>query len=167
MTTQRLARLIPFALYLALIACYQILLVEPLSLWGAHIALSSLMALLVAVYKTETVAIWFAVSAMFLTHTGDPAAAGVMMIVATVVVIAANYLKSRLNMESLMSRLTITITGCLILELLRAAFVSTTDLLFVYVRYTLPSVGYTSVVALVFFLIKDGYITSRRVREMF
>lgn len=167
MNWSRIARVIPYALYLALIALYEALLSEPLAVAGAQISLAGLCVLLVAVYKSENTAIWFAAAAMFLSNSGDAAAAGVMMIVAALVAMAASFFKSRLNMESLLARLAIVAVGCLILELLRTAFLSTTELLWVYLRYSAPTVAYTVVVAWLFFLFKDGYISGRAVRRLF
>lgn len=167
MMLSNVSRIIPFILYLALISLHQTLVGDLLSVWGADLALGSLLIMLVALYKSESVGVWFGAMVAFLVNTGDPPAAATGMVVAAGIAVGAVYFKNRLNLESMAARLAVVFSGCLILELLGAAFSTGDQLLFVWARYTIPSVIYTSLWALLFFLVKDGYLTRSRLARLF
>jgi len=163
----RFMRVVPYIVYLFLLSFFEVILVEPLSIGAAHIALAPLMISLVAIYKSQTVAIWFGAAVAFVVNTGAPDAAAVGMIVAALIALGANYFKSRLNLESLPAKIAVVGVGCLLFELARVTFLSTADVFYVYAVDSLPSTVYTSVVAYVFFLFKDRYISYARIREVF
>jgi hypothetical protein len=162
-----LLKLLPYLIYLFLISMFQILLEEPLSIGTAHLALAPLIIALVAIYKSQVVAIWFGASAAFVVNTGAPEGAAAGMIVAALIAIGANYFKSRLNLDSLPAKVAVVSAGCLLFEIARVTFISTSDVFHIYLVDTLQSTAYTAVVAYVFFLFKDRYISYERVREVF
>lgn len=163
----RIARLLPYLLYLFLISLHQTLLGDTLSLWGADLASGALAIMLVAIHKPQSVAVWFGSAVAFLLATGDSGAAATGMVVAAGLAIGAEYFKGRLNLESLAARLAVVSVGCLLIELINAAFFSGSDLLYTWFRYTIPSVIYTSGWGLLFFLFKDGIISRARLRRLF
>ncbi len=162
-----LLKILPYLVYLFLISMYQIILAEPLSVWGAHLAIAPMVIALVAIYKPQVVAIWFGASAAFVVNTGSPEGAAAGMIVAAFIAIGANYFKSRLNLESLPAKVAVVAAGCLLFELVRVTFLSTSDVFRIYLVDSLPSTAYTAVAAYIFFLFKDRYISYERVREVF
>lgn len=160
-------RIIPYFLYLFLIGFYQVVLMEPLMIWGVWIALAPLMVSLVAIYKSQVTAVWFAAGAMFVVNAGDVAASSLQMIVATLVALGIGRYKDHLNLESLPARLALVVAGCFILELVRVTLVTGDGLFFTYLRYMLPSILYTGLVAVLFFLIKDDVISYQKLKRMF
>lgn len=162
-----LARALPYLLYLILIALHQTLIGDLFSIWGADLAPGALAIMLVAIYKSQTVSVWFAASVAFLLATGDPPAAATSMVIAAALAVGAGYFKGRLNLESLAARLAVVFSGCLVLELVNAAFFSGAELLYVWGRFTLPSVIYTTLWGLLFFLFKDGFFSRERLGRLF
>ncbi len=53
-------RLIPFALYILLIALHEVGLRDLITLYGAQISLAPLLVVLVALHKSELAAVWLA-----------------------------------------------------------------------------------------------------------
>ncbi len=162
-----LTRLIPYVLYLFLISMFQILLAEPLSIGTAHVSLAPLIIALVAIYKPQSIAIWFGASAAFVVNTGSPEGAAAGMIVAALIAIGANYFKSRLNLDSLPAKMAVVSGACLLFEVARVTFISTSEVFRIYAIESIPSTLYTAAVAYVFFLFKDRYISYDRIREVF
>ncbi len=162
-----LMKVVPYLVYLFVLSFFQVILSEPLSIGAAHIAIAPLIISLVAIYKSQTEAIWFGAAAAFVVNTGAPDAAAAGMIVAALIALGANYFKSRLNLESLPAKIAVVSAGCLLFELTRVTFLSTADVFYIYAVDSLPSTVYTSVVAYMFFLFKDGYISYARIREVF
>lgn len=157
----------PYILYLYLVALHQVILQEMTTIWGASLALAPLVITLVAIYKSQTLAIWFGCAMAFLVNTGDVAATAAGMIVAAAVAVGVGYFKGRLNLESLPARLTVVALGCLLFEFERVVFISPTEIHYLLLTVIIPSVVYTTVVAALFFAFKDGYITKEGFRKVF
>jgi len=162
-----LSRLLPYVFYLFLIGFHQTLVGDWLAVWGADLASGALAIMLVAIYKPQTVAVWFAAAVVILSTSGDSNAAAITMVVAASLAAGAEYFKSRLNLESMAARLAVVFVGCLILETANAILFSSSGFVFSWFRFTLPSVAYTTLWGLLFFMFKDGVISRARIGRLF
>ncbi len=163
---QKFLRLLPYVVYLYFISFDQVIFGDFLAIHGARLCVSSLMIITVALYKSDGIAMWFGAAVAFLVNTSDAPAAGASMILAALVVIAASRLKNRLNLESLSARMAIVIVGATILEVTQILFAGVGDIGFTIVRYTLPSVAYTTIVGFFLFLVLDGHISVGRFKQL-
>lgn len=163
----KISRLLPYVLYLYLIAFHQSLVGDLFAIWGVDIATGALAIMLVAVYKPQTVAVWFGAAVAVLISTGDSIGAAITMVIAAALAVGAEYFKSRLNLESMTARLSVVFVGCLVFETTTAILFSGTGLVYSWFRFTVPSVVYTTLWALLFFMVKDGIISRSRFSKLF
>lgn len=160
-------RALPFLLYLLLIGCHQVILSDLTSIGSATINLAALVALLVALYKSEFAALWFGFLAGFVAAAVAGSQAGWFALSLAIIAMVAFHVRQRLNLESVYSRLLVVLGGCLVVELLWLMVEQSDSWTYLILVRVLPSAVYTTVVGWVYFLFKERVVTYQKIRELF
>jgi rod shape-determining protein MreD len=160
-------RLIPYLLYLLLIAMHEVIWREVTGLYFFALNIPAIVVVCVAIYKSETVAIWFGFFAGIVIAAPDPGTMGWQALVMSLIGGAIYHIREKLNLESIYSKL-LLIVGAVLVHNLASVIISGTDRLFYMLwSYCLPSAAYSTLAAWVFFLFKERRITSQKVRSVF
>jgi rod shape-determining protein MreD len=160
-------RLIPFALYFLLLAMHEVFLRDLTSIYGGAINLAALAVILVAVYKREMAAMWFGFCTGLVAFAGIPETFGWHALVLALIGLAAYHVRERLNVESLMAKL-LLVAGGVLLHNIASLIIYQTDAF--WLRLVINAVTgtvYTTIIAWLFFLLKEGRITAEKVRAIF
>ena len=160
-------RLIPYILYLLLIALHQVILADVTSVYGATINLAAFLVLAVAVYKTEVAVAWFGFAAGIMLAAGLPLQMGWHALVLVVLGMAAFHVRERLNLDSLYAKLLLMFVGILLHNVLVILISQANGFLYLLWSSALPGAIYTSLVAMVYFAFKEGLITYQRLKTIF
>jgi len=161
-------RVIPFILYLFLIAADQVMLKEFTAVYSAQINVAALLVLAVAVYKQELVAARFGLAAGLVLAAGHPALMGWQALWLVGLGLLAFHTREQLNLESLYARLLLVLGGVIVHNLLVLVTTSgITEFWYSLITTVLPGAVYTTLVAWLFFLFKEGRITWAKVRALF
>lgn len=165
-----MTRVIPYILYLYLIACYRTLLVDPFSIAGVEIFFTPLIVMLVALHKDHITSLWFGFMAGVIFDAVDPTHMGVQIVVLATMGIITAHAKERFNLESLKS-LVFLLTIGLIAYAIPYTLIYTTsgvnEFGRLFLRFALPGVVYTAFVGWLFFMIKTGRISFTKFKELF
>jgi rod shape-determining protein MreD len=163
-----MTRSIPFILYLLLIALHEVFLRDITAIWTAKINLAALMVLVVAVYKPELVAIWFGFVAGLVLAGGSSDLLGWHTLWLAALGYVGFHTRAKLNLDSLYARLLLVLGGLLVhnILLLITSFL-TVDFWYSLVTAALPGAIYTTLLAWLFFLIKEGRITWAKIKALF
>lgn len=165
-----MTRLIPYILYLFLIALWRTLLVDVFSIGTAHVYLAALIVVLVALNKDYQTSLWFGFTVGVLYDAPDPAHFGVQMLVLSLLGMATAQTRERFNLESLKSLTLLVMVGVLIFSIPHMLIYGTSGtsefwgLLF---RVTLPSVLYTTAIGWLFFMLQSGRISFHKFKSLF
>jgi rod shape-determining protein MreD len=163
-------RIIPYILYLLLISFYQTIGIGLISIGPAHIQLTALIVLLVALRKEYLASLWFAMAAGLIYDAQDPGRLGAQMMILTLICMATSLAKERLNLESIQSRILLVLVGLVLYtipETLLYTTSGTTEFPLVLARVGLPSIVYTAAVATAIFLFQSGLWSWRKFRALF
>lgn len=160
-------KLIPYLIYLFILTFHDTILVNLISVYGVTVDISVLLVVLVALYKSEEETIWFAFFAGMVTGATDVAVMPYDILVMVIIGAVANLLAIRINLESLLSRLIILAGAVILHRIIVTAIISSNEFLFQFVRIILPIAGYTVIVGLIFFMIRDGRITWQKTKAIF
>ena len=160
-------RLIPYILYLFLISFHQTLLSDLTSIYGVSFNMTILIVSLIAIYKEESTAVWFALCAGIV---GGTLLLGIMpwqMLTLGILALLTSQLGKRINLDSIASRM-VLLGGVVLIYLLVMTFlISSEDFLFMILRTILPGTIYTLLIGWLFFLVKDGHITWTKIKSLF
>lgn len=163
-------RLIPYLLYLYLIAFYRTNLIELLSIGPAQIYLTALAVILVALHKDYLTAIWFACAAGFIYDAPDPAYLGVSMIILSIIGMGVSQAKDQFNLDSLKSRFLLILAGLLVYAIPHTLIYTTSGseeffrLLF---GVSLPGILYTALVGWLFMMIQSRRFSFAKLKSIF
>lgn len=160
-------RLIPYLLYLILIAMHVAIFADLTAIWGVKIDLAALCILAVALYKGELTALWFGFFAGLTAGAVLPNAIGWYALFGATLGLTANRLKDRMNVDSLVARLLIVFFGLALFSFAIAAVVQTEALRTLWWREVPAGALYSTAVAAIFFAIIHGHLTGRKVRSIF
>jgi rod shape-determining protein MreD len=160
-------RIIPFVLYLFLLAMHQVIWKDLTGMFGAAINLAAMMVILVAIYRTEMTAVWFGFVAGLVTVAGMPGSMGWQALTLAAIGLAAFHMRERLNLDSLNAKLLLVLGGVLVHNLLTLIIVGTDAFWYRLVVNALTGAVYTTVVAWLFFLFKEKRVTVRKIRSIF
>ncbi len=163
-------RLVPYILYLYLIACYRTLLTDALAIGDVQIYLTPLIVMLVALHKDYSTSLWFGFFAGIVYDAVDPSHMGIQMIVLSLMGIVTSHAKERFNLESLRSLVFLLSVGLLVFSIPHTLIYATSGLnefgrLFLWVA--LPGILYTACIGWLFFMIKTGRISFKSIKELF
>jgi len=160
-------RLIPFALYILLIALYEVALRDLITLYGAQISLAPLLVALIALYKSELTVAWFGFIVGLVASIGSVSIFGWHALLLAMLGVVAFHVRERLNVESLYSRL-LLVLGVVLLHNLLWLLINRAEAFWpVALSYGLASALFTTFAAWLFFLIKDGHLTLARIKSIF
>jgi len=160
-------KIIPYIIYLYLIAFHYTILSEIVDIYQITFDLAAVIVGLIAMYRSESVALWFALAAAVVAGSRNPELIPweILLLGGTAVVV--NQVSLRVNLESIASRLFI-IGGLVFVHVLAVdLLVSRADVLFSIYRHILPTVLYSLVVLWILFLIIDKKLTWPKIKSLF
>ncbi len=163
-------RVIPYVVYLLLIACYRTLLAGALSIGQAQIDVAALIVLLVALNKSEMEAVWFGLAAGLVYDAPDPSRLGVHALIFAAMAVATSQAKERLNLDSIQSRMLLVLAGLIFYSIPYTLIYPTSgssEFFRSLWSAALPSIVYTAVLAWIFFMVQSGRLSFARIRSIF
>lgn len=162
-----MTRLIPFLLYLWLIALHQVVLSDATSILGVAINLPVLVVLLVGLYKSELEACWFGFVVGLVAYAGTTHALGWHAVAMAVIGFLVFHSRARVNLESVYSKLLLVFVGVVVHNIFVLLLSRGDNLIYILVTKALTGALYTTVPAWIFFLFKEGKITYRKFKAIF
>jgi len=162
-----MTRVIPFILYLLLIAMHEVIVRDATTIYSAAIDLPGLLVLVVAIYKPEIICTWFGFAAGLVLAAGRPDLFGWHALAMAALALATYHFRERLNLESLYSKLVLIFGGVLLHGTLGLAINGGAGFLYLWLVSALPSAVYTTAVGWVFFLFIEKKITFQKVKAVF
>ena len=160
-------RVIPYLIYLLLLAAHVVILGDLTAIYGVTLNLAALMVLAVALYKTELIAGWFGLCAGIVLSAATPALMGWHALALMAVGVGGYHVKERLNLDSVYTRLLFMLGGVFVHNVLVMVIDGGGSIFLRLGTNALPSAVYTVVVAYLYFVFKDGVITYRKFRSIF
>ncbi len=158
---------IPYILYLLLIAMHVVILRDVTTIFGAAINLPALIVLMVALYKEDTPAIWFGFLAGMVASAGLPFRMGWHALVMAAVALAASQVKIRLNLDSLKAKLLLVAGGVFVHNVAVLVIDQGMGVFSPLILSAVTGAIYTSVIAWLFFLLKEGIVTTQKIKSIF
>jgi len=160
-------RLLPYILYLLLIAMHEVIWRDVTAVYGATINLPAFLVLAVALYKSELTTSWFGFIAGLMLAAGMPDRFGWHALVMAVVGLTVFHVRERVNVESLWTKCLLMFSGILLHNLLVILINQPGGFLHLLWYSALTGAVYTSVLAFMFFLVKDGQVTAEKIKSIF
>jgi hypothetical protein len=160
-------RIIPFILYLLLIAFHQEILKDVTAIYTASINLTALIVLLVAIYKDDLIASWFGFFAGLVAAAVLPWLLGWFALVTAALALGACYFRERLNLDSLRAKYLLVLGGVLIHNVAGLIILRVDSFFTLLWASALLGAVYTSIIGWIFFLVKEGRITPAKVKALF
>lgn len=161
-------RVIPYLIYLVVIAFHMVMLQSLTSIYTAVINLPALIVLMVAIYKDDIPATWFGFAAGIVAFSaGPPAQLGWQALLMAALALVACQVRDRLNLESLKAKLLLVIGGILIHNTVVLLISRADGFLLNLATFVLAGAVYTSVLAWLFFLFKERIVTVERIKSIF
>ncbi|MCK5124922.1 MAG: hypothetical protein KAR42_01595 [candidate division Zixibacteria bacterium] len=163
-------RLIPYILYLYLIAMYRILLADALAIGPVQIYLTPLIVMLVALNKDYIISLWFGIAAGLIFDCIDPSHMGVQMIILSAMGIVTSRVKERFNLESQKSLVLLLATGLLIFTIPHTLIYTTSgfsEFGRIFIRVVIPGIIYSTSIGWLYFMIKTSRISFHKIKELF
>ena len=160
-------KVIPYLLYLFLITFHLIILSDIISILGARLNLLILIIVMIGLFKSETEAIWFGLSAGIIVGAARLDVMQWEVLVITIIAVVVKQVSSRINLESLASKVVVLACGVFLHEVVISLITFTEEFFFILIRYIIPSTAYTVIVGLILFLIKDGRISKQKIKALF
>ncbi len=155
-------RLILYIFLLFLLAFYNTILGELMSIAGISIDLAGLMVALVALYRGEATAIWFAIGAAIVTATSRLDLMPYEMATLIGMSIVINLICNRMNFYSQASRMIMLIIFLLVHNIVITAAISTDAIFFALFRFILPGIFYSIIFGWLYFVVHDGLFGFQR-----
>lgn len=160
-------RILPYLLYLWLLAMHEVFLKDLTSLWGVSINLVMLMILLTAIYKSEIHTLWFGFFGGLVTFVASGSAWGWHILVIILIAIIAYHLKERMNLESIRAKILLLLGGLLVHNLLVLFIAGQQDILWTIFKQVIPGAVYTTIIGWLYFLFKEGKLTKEKIKAIF
>lgn len=162
-----MTKLLPYLLYLLLVAMHEVIWRELTAFYFIALNLPAMIVVIVAIYKSETAAAWFGFFTGLVLAATRPDTLGWQSLLLAAIAVAVYRIREKLNLESVYSKL-LLIVGAVLLHNMASIIINGTDRFFYMIwMYCLPSTAYTTLVAWIFFLFKEGKITSEKIKSVF
>lgn len=162
-----MTRYIPFVIYLLLIAMYEVIWRDFTVLYLIAINVPAMLVVMVSIYKSELTAAWFGFLAGMVLSAGNPGGMGWQALLLAAIGIAVFHVREKLNLESIYSKV-LLIAGAVLLHNLMSILINDLNrILYLTWSYCLPSAVYTSLVAWLFFLLKEKKVTLENIKSVF
>ena len=158
---------IPYFIYLLLGAFHEVVFRDRTAIYGVTFNLPILLVLGVALYKSERAAVWFGFLVGLVAAASRPDLTGWYGLVTAVVAGLAFHIRERLNVESRASKMLIVFVGTLVYNLVTAMIEGLDGFGYHLYRLLLPGTLYTVIVAWIFFMFKEGRVTTQKIKAMF
>jgi len=160
-------RIIAYILYLLLIGMHMVIWKDVTSIFDVVINLPACLVLLVALYKDEVPVTWFGFLAGLVAAAGMPMHIGWYALLMAALALAASFVKERLNLDSLKAKLLLVLGGVFVHNVV-TLIISGTDSLFILLGTSaLTGAVYTTLIAWLFFLFKEGKLTVVKLKSIF
>jgi len=160
-------KIIPYILYLLLVAFYEVILRDLTSIYGVAMGLPVFLLLAVALYKSELAALWFGFVVGLTVAVGRPEAAGWFALLGGALGAATFRVRERLNLESFVSKLLVVFVGALVYNVMTVIINRPDGFFYTIGTSVLPGTVYTTIIAWIFFLFAEGRLTTRKIKAMF
>ncbi len=160
-------KILPYIFYLLLISAHMVILKDATAIGPATINLSALLVLVVAMYKSEFAALWFGLFAGLIASIGDPSVMGWHALVLAAIGMSAFHAREKLNLDSIYAKLLLMLSGLFIHTVLVVLINQRDDFFYLLWSSVLPALLYTGMSAWLFFAIKEGRITFRKLKAIF
>ena len=151
-----------YFLYLVLIAAFEVLGRPLTTFWGVSVNLPVLIVLSVAWTKPELTGVWFGFWAGLVMAAGTPLVMGWQVLAMAFVAWGAFHARERLNVDSLLARLSVMFAGVLLHNALTLLITQSEAFLYQLWRTALTGAVYTSLLAYLFFRLREGSPGGRR-----
>lgn len=158
-------RLIPYVVYLIIIAMHQVLLNELVSVFDFTINVTALIVLLVSMYKSETTALWFACIAGVVASAGQPELMGWYCLSLSALALTATQVREHLDIDTLMAKLVVIFGGTLLFNIVLLIMEGWGSFFYFLFLQAIPGAIYTTIVGWIFLIIKGKYITRQTIEE--
>ena len=160
-------RIVPFLAYLVLIALHIVITDDFTSILSAKINLAAFIILAVALYKGELASLWFGFFAGLTVGAVLPETMGWHALFGAALGLLAYHMKERINLDFLAARLLITFVGVFAFNVATEAVTQPDGLGHLWWSAGLTGAVYTTALGTIFFSIKHGLLTGRRVKSIF
>ena len=162
-----MTKYLPYFIYFWLIAMHQVFLADVTSIFGAKINLAVLIVLLVAVYKTEITAVWFGLFVGIIGFAGITEISAWHALVMALIGLIGFHLKEKMNLDSLFARVSFIFCGVFVHNIILLLLEINEGFLSSVANYALTGAFYTTIIGMIFFLIKDGIFTYEKTKSIF
>jgi cell shape-determining protein MreD len=160
--------IIPYLFYLLLIAFDAVILKDAVAIHVATINIPALVVLMVALYKDDVPAVWFGFFAGLVAAAGGPPdQLGWQALIMATLAAVGFFVRERLNLDSLRARLLVILIGVLLHNLISLALSRSDGWLVYLFSYVLAGAIYTTILAWLFFLVKEGQLTVEKIKAIF
>jgi rod shape-determining protein MreD len=160
-------RILPFLLYLILIALHTVITEDLTAILSARINLTAFIILAVALYKGELASLWFGFFAGLVAGAVMPQTMGWYALFGASLGLLAFHMKERLNLDSQTARLLITFIGVFLFNLAIEAITQPDGIGHLWWSAGATGAVYTTLLATIFFGIKHGVLTRDKVKSIF
>jgi rod shape-determining protein MreD len=160
-------RVVPYILYVLLIAAWQVIVRDMTAIFGATVNLTGMMVLMVALYKSEVTAAWFGFVTGLVLAAGSPAIPGWHALFLAALGVAGYQVRERLNLEASYSKELYILGGVMLHNVFLVLTESSSGIFHLMWSRALTGAVYTAGIAWLFFMVKEGRITRERVRSVF
>lgn len=160
-------KVIPYILYLFLLAFHLVITRDITVIYGAEIDLAVLIITLIALYKSETTTLWFAVCAGIISGSIRLDLMPWEVLSLALPALAVHQIGTRINLESVTSRLILMAGFLLIHQSVITLVISSSDFLTLIYRTILPGAVYTLIIGGIAFQMLDGRITWKKIKSLF
>jgi rod shape-determining protein MreD len=160
-------RVIPYILYLLLVAMHVVIWRDITSIYGVTVSLSALLVVLVALYKDFVTAAWFGFFAGLVSAAALPHLLGWYALIMAGLAVAVSYTKEQLNLDTIRPRLLLVAGGILLYNLVSLGVSRSGGFLTLSWTSAVLGAAYTTLIAWLFFLVKEGVITVKKIKSIF
>lgn len=163
----KVKKVVPFILYLLLITLHEAVTRDATAIYGSVINIPALLVLLVASDKSETTSAWFGFAAGLVMAGERADIFGWYALAMAALGVAAYHVKRWLDLESIHTRLIVIAVGVFIHNAFLLVIGHRDNLLYLLLVSGVTGAVYTTLMACVFFLIKDRKLTLSKIKDLF
>ena len=162
-----MTRYLPYILYLWLIGLHQVILSDLTVILGVNINIVMLIVVIVALFKSEINTLWFSFFAGLVGYAGNVGSLGWYVLFTMIVAMCVYYIKIRMNLESMKTKVLFLIGGVLAHNIFLLILSDIDNFLIFFIKQALLGALYTMFIGWVFFLIKEENLTYKKIRSIF
>lgn len=160
-------RIFAYIIYLLIIGMFVVIWRDLTSISIAVINLPALIVLLVGLYKDDVEAAWFGFFAGLVAAANMSNEMGWYSLILAVLAMASCHMRERINLDSLRAKVLMIGGGLLVHNIIVTIAFSPHSFWYDLVTVVPAGAAYTTVLAWLFFLFKEGQITFARIRSIF